>query len=232
MRKPNWRTARGDSSRDDILDVASQIMSSHGYDGTSIAALCQATGLNVSSIYWHFGSKSGVLAALMERGAQRFLHSLEEVLSRAPQRQSARARLRWVMARFCETFADNREFMRLLIALLINHGDDATLAVVQRVRAQGRECVRRQIEMAFSTGREAFSRRVAVAISEQFADYAIAQVEGAFLAREANPALPFETLMAQLADAVACLGESRGRARVPSPGARHKTAARHRAAGK
>ncbi len=181
-------------------------MSTQGYDGTSIAALCQATGLNVSSLYWHFGSKAGLLAALMERGAQRFLHSLEEVLSAAPKRQTPRARLRWVMARFCETFADNREFMRLLIALLVIQGDGESRAVLQRVRAQGRESVRRQIELAFSSGSDAVSAAQAARISEQLADYAIALVEGAFLAKEANPALPFETLMTQLADAMALLG--------------------------
>jgi AcrR family transcriptional regulator len=203
LRKINWRTARGTSSRDDILDVAGQIMSSHGYEGTSIAVLSKATGLNVSSIYWHFGSKAGLLAALMERGAQRFLGDLESVLVAAPGHQAPQARLRWVMGRFCETFAVHREFLRLLIVLLVTQGDSVSRAVVQRVRAQGRDSVRRQIEIAFSTGQTAVQ---AARIAEQLADYAIALIEGAFLAKEANPSLPFEDLMLQLADALALLG--------------------------
>jgi hypothetical protein len=75
--------------------------------------------------------------------------------------------------------------------------------VVQRVRAQGRDSVRRQIEIAFSTGQTAVQ---AARIAEQLADYAIALIEGAFLAKEANPSLPFEDLMLQLADALALLG--------------------------
>lgn len=203
LRKINWRTARGTSSRDDILDVAGQIMSSHGYEGTSIAVLSKATGLNVSSIYWHFGSKAGLLAALMERGAQRFLGDLESVLVAAPGHQTPQARLRWVMGRFCETFAVHREFLRLLIVLLVTHGDSVSHAVVQRVRAQGRDSVRRQIEIAFSAGQTAAQ---AAHVAEQLADYAIALIEGAFLAKEANPSLPFENLMLQLADALALLG--------------------------
>lgn len=207
QRKVNWRTARGASSRDDILDAAGEIMSKAGYDGTSIAALSQATGLNVSSIYWHFGSKAGVLAALMERGAQRFLHDLEVVLATAPRHQSPQARLRWVMARFCETFASHREFLRLLIVLMVT--DSANHAVVQRVRAEGRASVRRQIALAFQAADAAATPAQAARIAEQLADYAIALVEGAFLAREANPALSFDALMEQLADAIALLGESR-----------------------
>lgn len=70
------------------------------------------------------------------------------------------------MARFCETFACHREFLRLLIVLLVNHGDGDTLAVVQRVRAQGRESVRWQIEIAFSEGRDGVSTAIAARISE------------------------------------------------------------------
>lgn len=210
-RKVSWRTARGQSSRDDILDVAGQIMSSQGYEGTGIAALCKATGLNVSSIYWHFGSKAGLLAALMERGAQRFLDHLEEVLSAAPRHRSPQTRLRWVLARTCETFDQHREFLRLLIVLLVTEGDSDSNAVVQRVRALGRESVRRQIELAFLTETAAMSAAQAARTSEQWADYAIALVEGAFLAHEANPAVSFERLLQQLADAIAVLGAGHAR---------------------
>ena len=73
-------------------------MSTHGDEATTIAALSQAIGLNVSSICRHFGSKARLLAAPMERGAQGFLSSLEAVLRAAPQRRTPQARLRWVMA--------------------------------------------------------------------------------------------------------------------------------------
>lgn len=116
------------------------------------------------------------------------------MLRAAPQRQTLQARLRWVMARFCETFACHREFLRLSIVLLVNHSDGDTLAVVRRVRAQSRESVRRQIEIAFSEGRNGVSPAIAVRISEQLADYAIALIEGAFLAKEANPAGRFTGL--------------------------------------
>lgn len=81
-----------------LCDAAGQIMSTHGDEATTIAALSQAIGLNVSSICRHFGSKARLLAAPMERGAQGFLSSLEAVLRAAPKRRTPQARLRWVMA--------------------------------------------------------------------------------------------------------------------------------------
>ena len=219
-RKVSWRTARGRSSRDDILDVAGQIMSSQGYEGTSIAALSQATGLNVSSIYWHFGSKAGLLAALMERGAQRFFDHHEEVLAKAPRHRSALARLRWVLARTGETVALHREFLRILITLVVTERDSESHAVVQRVRALGRESVRRQIELAFLTDGEAMTPAEARRASEQWASFALALVDGTVLAREADPETSFDWLFAQLADAIALLGATSGAKSTPVASAR------------
>lgn len=59
-------------SRTLILDVAERLMSGDGYDRTSIVAVCRESGLPVGSIYHHFGSKAGLLAAVMERWGRRF----------------------------------------------------------------------------------------------------------------------------------------------------------------
>ena len=51
-------------------------MATSGYAATSISDIRRACGLPPSSIYWHFGSKEGVLAAVMERGAERFFAAI------------------------------------------------------------------------------------------------------------------------------------------------------------
>src|SRR5687768_185324 len=68
----NPKHGQGARSREEILDAAERLMGAHGYAATSISALAKASGLPPSSIYWHFGSKSGLLGAVMERGAWRF----------------------------------------------------------------------------------------------------------------------------------------------------------------
>jgi AcrR family transcriptional regulator len=65
--KPNLRLLQGQRSRRAILDATARLMSTRSYAATSISAIAKACGLPASSIYWHFGSKQGLLAAVIER---------------------------------------------------------------------------------------------------------------------------------------------------------------------
>ena len=52
---------------DETLDRAVELFWRHGYEGTSIDALAEATGLNRSSIYNTFGSKRRLYLAALDR---------------------------------------------------------------------------------------------------------------------------------------------------------------------
>ncbi|MDQ1544907.1 MAG: hypothetical protein QOK08_2545 [Actinomycetota bacterium] len=67
---------RPSPGHEDILDAAELLMARKGIDSTSIADICRASGLPVGSIYWHFSSKAGLIAAVMARGAERFFDGL------------------------------------------------------------------------------------------------------------------------------------------------------------
>src|SRR6266496_2327682 len=54
-------------SQDRILDAAERLVAERGYTAASISLISKASGLPASSIYWHFGSKEGLLAAVVER---------------------------------------------------------------------------------------------------------------------------------------------------------------------
>ena len=63
-------------------------MAARGYSGTSVSDIARESGLPASSIYWHFASKTGVLTAVMERGAARFFGDLETVGRRPAARHA------------------------------------------------------------------------------------------------------------------------------------------------
>ena len=65
-------------SREVILDAAEDLMARIGYDKTSISMICRVSGLPVGSLYHHFGSKAGLLAAVMTRGADRFFAAMPQ----------------------------------------------------------------------------------------------------------------------------------------------------------
>ncbi|MFF4833663.1 TetR/AcrR family transcriptional regulator [Streptomyces sp. NPDC001315] len=65
-RKTDRRHRQGDESRRAILEATLEIAARNGYDGTTVAAVTEATGLPASSIYWHFGNKDDLLAATLD----------------------------------------------------------------------------------------------------------------------------------------------------------------------
>ncbi len=63
---------RGDESRLRILEAMLALAAERGYDGTSIAAVTEATGLPASSVYWHFKNKDELLAETLEYSYRRW----------------------------------------------------------------------------------------------------------------------------------------------------------------
>ncbi|MQA13240.1 MAG: TetR family transcriptional regulator [Pseudonocardiaceae bacterium] len=58
-----------------ILAASIEVMSEHGYHGTSVRDIAERAGLSPAALYHHFSSKHDVLATIMDRG-------IEELLSR------------------------------------------------------------------------------------------------------------------------------------------------------
>ncbi|MFE2426686.1 TetR/AcrR family transcriptional regulator [Streptomyces sp. NPDC059373] len=196
----NKRLLQGDRSRDEILDAASRMMSIHGYDGTSIADIARESGLPNSSIYWHFKSKLGIVAAVMERGADRFFAS---VATPEPEPgDTPEVYLRRALTATGATVVGHPEFLRLFILLLLSSDAPETTEIVERVRAHARSNIHDLITHAFTTIAPGRAGQVA----DDTVDFAIASFDGAFLALQATPATAHEHLMEQLAIALSSLG--------------------------
>ncbi len=59
-----------ESTRERILDVAERLFAERGIAATSLRAITREAGANLAAIHYHFGSKEGLLAAVVERQAQ------------------------------------------------------------------------------------------------------------------------------------------------------------------
>lgn len=64
--------ARADR-RDQLLDTAQDVFTERGYAGTSMDDVAEAAGVTKPVLYDHFGSKDGLLAAVVERSGQEML---------------------------------------------------------------------------------------------------------------------------------------------------------------
>jgi AcrR family transcriptional regulator len=127
---PTKRQQQGEQSRELILDAAERLMATRGYAATAISEVRKACGLPASSIYWHFGSKQGVLAAVMERGAERFFSAIpRHGDTSVPPDVEAQ------LAVTAKLLAAHPEFLRLVYLLALERTDDPAVgAAISRVR--------------------------------------------------------------------------------------------------
>ncbi len=63
-----------------VLDAALEVLLTHGYSGTTMAAIALAAGVTKPVVYECFDNKDDVLRSLLEREEQRLLDSVEKAL--------------------------------------------------------------------------------------------------------------------------------------------------------
>jgi len=165
---------QGEQSRELILDATERLMATRGYAATSISDIRKACGLPPSSIYWHFGSKEGVLAAVMERGADRYFAAIPKEAEFDRQ-----------LAAVIELQEQHPEFLRLFLLLSLERSHEPAVAeVLRRVRDQAITRFRDAIAQLMPDDvPPAKTRRVVT----ELAAIATALSDGIFLAEHLEP---------------------------------------------
>jgi AcrR family transcriptional regulator len=96
-----------------ILEVAAERFAENGYRGTSIEDIAAGAEISRSSLFWHFGSKEGLLRAVIEET----LGSWTEGIAEAGQERGL-AGLRAAVSALNRLHVDNPPMVRLLTLLL------------------------------------------------------------------------------------------------------------------
>ena len=132
---PSARQATSERNRERILEVASDLFSTRGATGTTISAICKAAEVVPPTLYWHFDSKEGLLAAVMEHVASSWFDTLELPDDPGPRD----------LARHVESRPD---FVRLamLLALERREVDPDTLMSLRRVRGRIKEVIGSRVD--------------------------------------------------------------------------------------
>lgn len=152
-------------------------MSDRGYAGTPVSAICAQAGVAATSLYWHFGSKEGLLATVMERGAQRWFAALPRWDEHAP--------IEGVVRDGADAVARHPVFLRLFYQLALEGGDDEVAAeLVQRVRRHAFDYFRTGIAAMTAADHSA---EVAAPAVEELTRFAVAYSDGCFFAGQLEP---------------------------------------------
>jgi AcrR family transcriptional regulator len=186
--KPN---RRGVKSRELVLDAAERVMAEHGYQAATVARVVEEAGIPLSSVYHYFGSKEGILLAVMERGADRFFADLPRWDRRAGRPAE---HLAAVLVGAVRALERHPHFLRLLIVLAAQPpamDDGEVQAVIGRIRDQARQLLRAQIGRAFGDDPDSPA-------TDQLARFALAAIDGAFLAWQADQGVTLERLLQPL----------------------------------
>lgn len=117
------------NTRERVLTSAATLAARTGFDELSLAELSASSGVSNGSIYHHFGSKDGVLAALLCRIVENNQAVLRAVLDAHPE--DARAGVLETVAQQLHWVQTHRDDARLLI----DHREQVT-------RGPGRDQVR------------------------------------------------------------------------------------------
>ena len=130
--KVSKRVAQGLRSRDNLLRAATRRFAERGFSATSIDDVCRDAGVVKSAVYWHFESKEGLLAAVLEETATAWI---DGILASVHQTGDPRERLSRAVAGMRDLVETRPALLRLLQSMLLERtGENAeTRAVLVRV---------------------------------------------------------------------------------------------------
>jgi AcrR family transcriptional regulator len=142
---------REEGHRERLLEAAIRCLQEKGYARTTSRDLVAASGTNLASIGYHFGSKEGLLNAAVLEGFQRWLKPLI-ALAAEPGSATPLERLR----RGLEGVTDSMEENRLLVAAALE-------AWAQLPRSA-------DLRAAMKAGYDDFQRAIGVTVRDAFAE--------------------------------------------------------------
>ena len=119
MATTHQKIEQGARSREALLDAAIELIAEGGYTATGVDAIARRSGVVKSALYWHFGSKDGLLIAALERTAREWVAEFEAAVVESAEPQQ---RLENLLARVRDLFLDRPDRVRLILAALIERG--------------------------------------------------------------------------------------------------------------
>src|SRR5690606_16440012 len=131
-RRISKRVAQGLRSRDNLLRAAARHFAERGFSATSIDDVCREAGVVKSAVYWHFASKEGLLAAVLEETATAWI---EGIVASVHQTGDPRERLSRAVGGMRELVETRPALLRLLHSMLLERTgeNESTREVLLRV---------------------------------------------------------------------------------------------------
>lgn len=179
-----------------MLDAAEMVMSRHGYLGATIPRIVAAAGIPLSSIYHFYGSKDGLLEAVMERGGRR----LSDAIPGPPPGLGPLAAATYMVDGLCAAVDEHPHFFQLMMSIL----DVAEATSGDKGIARARQL--RELGLTLLRGRvaEVFALDAETELATTLAQFSRAAIDGALLAVKVDGA-SLDAMLAPLPTALVAI---------------------------
>lgn len=144
--------------------------------------IARESGFPSSSIYWHFASKEGVLAAVMKDGAEHFFDFYHTTpwFKGTPAERLHQAIL--YTSTSLLTDSENRQFLQIQLRFRLNRdqrpNDPELVRIADSVRAGGIEAMHHWISDSYAE----HGREFADAAADDLAEFGVLMMDGTFIA--------------------------------------------------
>jgi len=133
------------------LDKALEVFWRHGYEGSSIADLTEAMGINPPSLYAAFGNKEGLFRKALDRYVEQHTRFWDEALA-APTARATIAHLMHASADFLTQEKNPPGCLMVRGALSCSEAADAIREELANRRNAGEALIRERVERAKAEG--------------------------------------------------------------------------------
>jgi AcrR family transcriptional regulator len=204
----NLQAVKTNSSRQRISKVATQLICERGYTATSVSLIARRSRLPVSSLYWHFKSKEGLLIDIIQQGAEQWLRLIPDW---SDLHGSTLERLQRFLGENARLIRERPELVRILLTEYLNRANLSREAVrtIQGLRQAALDKVRPAIAavVQFAIGRQ--DDRLA----EELTGLCLACLNGCFIEHQINSErFDLNRRMEELAVALIAVAKEHGKA--------------------
>jgi len=168
---------QGVRSRERLLEAAASLVGAGGYAATSVDSIATEAGVVKSALYWHFGSKHGLLLAAIDQATGDWIRAAQAAVDEAV---GPADRLDRLLTHVRRLIVERPATQRLVFSLLLERadGDPEVRAACRRIFAEQRGALARGLAETVP-----LSERAAADLANAF----VAQCHGLLLHHLAEP---------------------------------------------
>lgn len=183
------KTRRGLQSRARIIATTRALLAETDLHSLKLDIVADKSGVAKSSVLWHFGSKNGLLLAVVE---DIFAGMLPLIQGLRPDTMDRRERLRRMMGKLAEELQNKPEANTLLISFIVNRTQDQSInAQIRKMYDSYREFIAQALSSSGVTGNALLPSLV------------LAIIDGAFLQWHLQPEkIDLQELLVQSVDLI------------------------------